>query len=168
MARCKLTNMNLRNIRKTREYQAILIDLVRASVLTKQAAEEIMGMTIPAGLVSDVASSPAEEEPGTGTEGSGTEETGNTITLLYFDQEANDSAGEWLTAEYDLDAEESTEEAAQAAFSDDTIDTFAVVEENPEWVEGENSLDTKYMVLDPQPEVYEPGMLVRVWHSENM
>lgn len=51
MARCKLTNMNLRNIRKSREYQCILIDLVSAGVVEQSEAEELLGYTIPPGLL---------------------------------------------------------------------------------------------------------------------
>lgn len=51
MARCKLTTMNLRNMRKSKEYQCIIIDLVNAGVVTEAAAEELLGYTIPAGLL---------------------------------------------------------------------------------------------------------------------
>lgn len=51
MARCKLTNMNLRNIRKTREYQCLLIDLVKTGVVGKSDAEGLLGYTIPEGLL---------------------------------------------------------------------------------------------------------------------
>ena len=51
MARCKLTSMNLRTIRKSREYQALLIDLVAMGVVGQSAAEEVLGYTIPAGLL---------------------------------------------------------------------------------------------------------------------
>lgn len=51
MARCKLTTMSLRNMRKSKEYQCILIDLVNAGVVTEAAAEKLLGYTIPAGLL---------------------------------------------------------------------------------------------------------------------
>lgn len=51
MARCKLTNMNLRSIRKSREYQCILIDLVSAGVVEQSEAEKLLGYTIPPGLL---------------------------------------------------------------------------------------------------------------------
>ena len=51
MARCKLTTMSLRNMRKSKEYQCIIIDLVNAGVVTQSAAEELLGYTIPAGLL---------------------------------------------------------------------------------------------------------------------
>lgn len=64
MARCKLTNMNLRNIRKTREYQCLLIDLVKTGVVGKSAAEGLLGYTIPEGLLGDTTpvTSPDEDE----------------------------------------------------------------------------------------------------------
>ena len=90
MARCKLTRMNLRNIRKTKEYQVLLIDLVAAGVIGQSAAEGILGYTIPAGLLGST--TPADDddddddgddddddddEGGSGTEGS---ESDNTVT----------------------------------------------------------------------------------------
>ena len=77
MARCKLTKMNLRNIRKSREYQCLLIDLVKTGVVGKSAAEDLLGYTIPAGLISDQPSSTPSDDSDTDTEGStegGTEE----------------------------------------------------------------------------------------------
>lgn len=53
MARCKLTNMNLRNIRKSKEYQCLLIDFVKTGVIGKTAAEGLLGYTIPSGLISE-------------------------------------------------------------------------------------------------------------------
>ena len=65
MARCKLTRMNLRNIRKTKEYQVLLIDLVAAGVIGQSAAEGILGYTIPAGLLGSTtpADGDDDEEP---------------------------------------------------------------------------------------------------------
>lgn len=60
MARCKLTRMNLRNIRKTKEYQVLLIDLVAAGVIGQSAAEGILGYTIPAGLLGST--TPADDD----------------------------------------------------------------------------------------------------------
>lgn len=74
MARCKLTRMSLRNIRKDKQYQCIVIDFVRTGVISKSKAEELLNYTIPAGLLEgSVAAPDDEDEPGTGTgEGSGT------------------------------------------------------------------------------------------------
>lgn len=76
MARCKLTSMNLRNIRKTREYQCLIIDLVNAGVVTKSAAETLLGYTIPAGLLTAGSTTPVDDDDETGGEGTGGEGTG--------------------------------------------------------------------------------------------
>lgn len=75
MARCKLTRMSLRNIRKDRQYQCIIIDLVRTGVISKSKAEELLNYTIPAGLLENSAYVPDDDdEPGTdGESGSGSE-----------------------------------------------------------------------------------------------
>lgn len=87
MARCKLTIMNLRNIRKSREYQALLIDLVAAGIVGKSAAEGLLGYTIPAGLLGSTVTDddegsgtddPPIVNPGTGGEGSGIEQGSGT------------------------------------------------------------------------------------------
>lgn len=80
MARCKLTSMNLRNIRKTREYQCIIIDLVNAGVMTKAAAERLLGYTIPGGLLQGSVTDPdsGSGSSGSGTDDSGTDDSGNT------------------------------------------------------------------------------------------
>lgn len=75
MARCKLTRMSLRNIRKDKQYQCIVIDFVRTRVISKSKAEELLGYTIPAGLLEGSVAAPDDdddEESGTG-EGTGTE-----------------------------------------------------------------------------------------------
>lgn len=87
MARCKLTRMSLRNIRKDKQYQCIVIDFVRTGVISKSKAEELLSYTIPAGLLEGSVAAPDddEDEPGTGgdntgsgTEGSGSETGGET------------------------------------------------------------------------------------------
>ena len=66
MARCKLTRMSLRNIRKDKQYQCIIIDLVRTGVISKSTAEGLLSYTIPAGLLENSAYVPdADDEPGT-------------------------------------------------------------------------------------------------------
>lgn len=69
MARCKLTRMSLRNIRKDKQYQCIVIDFVRTGVISKSKAEELLNYTIPAGLLEGSVAAPDddEDEPGTGT-----------------------------------------------------------------------------------------------------
>lgn len=90
MARCKLTRMSLRNIRKDKQYQCVVIDFVRTGVISKSKAEELLNYTIPAGLLEGSVAAPDDDEgePGTsgdntgsGTEGSGTEDT-ITLNLL--------------------------------------------------------------------------------------
>lgn len=81
MARCKLTRMSLRNIRKDKQYQCIVIDFVRTGVISKSKAEELLNYTIPAGLLEgSVAAPDDEDEPGTGGEGTGGETT-ESVTL---------------------------------------------------------------------------------------
>ena len=76
MARCKLTRMSLRNIRKDKQYQCIIIDLVRTGVISKSTAEGLLSYTIPAGLLENsayVLDAPdvpdADDEPGTDSGG---------------------------------------------------------------------------------------------------
>lgn len=84
MARCKLTRMSLRNIRKDKQYQCIVIDFVRTGVINKSKAEELLNYTIPAGLLEGSVAAPDDDddEPGTGTGGEGTGgETAKSVTL---------------------------------------------------------------------------------------
>lgn len=162
MSRCKLTNMNLRNIRKSREYQCLLIDLVKTNVIGKSAAEGLLGYTIPAGLLGNTTpAAPVDDDE--------EEETSNTVTLLYLKPAADqDTPAEWLTAEYDLTDDPTGDgiiDFAKDAFNDDTIDATAFVEENSEYVEGESAVAEKYIPLDPQPETIESGMLMKVYHK---
>ena len=83
MARCKLTRMSLRNIRKDKQYQCIVIDFVRTGVIGKSKAEELLGYTIPAGLLQGSVTEPTEEEP------SGNEYSGNN------DYSGNESGNEY-------------------------------------------------------------------------
>ena len=83
MARCKLTNMNLRNIRKSREYQCLLIDFVKVGVIGKTAAEGLLGYTIPSGLISG-GNSAVTPEPEDDEDDDDPEETEpNTINVIY-------------------------------------------------------------------------------------
>lgn len=162
MSRCKLTNMNLRNIRKSREYQCLLIDLVKTNVIGKSAAEDLLGYTIPAGLLGNTT-------PATPVDDDEEEETGNTVTLLYFKPAATeDDTNEWLTAEYDLTNDPTGEgiiDFAKDAFGNDLIDTGDIVELDPEYVEGESFIVAKYVTVEPEPETIEPGMLMKVYHK---
>lgn len=159
MARCKLTRMSLRNIRKDKQYQCIVIDFVRTGVISKSKAEELLNYTIPAGLLEGSVAAPDdddEDEPGTGTG-----ETDNTVTLLYLDTPP--SGDVWVTEEYTLQENTTTQDiinAAKSLFGDDTLNIGSVVTENPEYVEGETAPVLKYAAVDPQPEAIEPGMLI--------
>lgn len=69
MARCKLTRMSLRNIRKDKQYQCIVIDFVRTGVISKSKAEELLNYSIPAGLLENSTYVPDDDdEPGTGSD----------------------------------------------------------------------------------------------------
>lgn len=94
MARCKLTRMSLRNIRKDKQYQCIIIDLVRTGVVSKSTAEGLLNYTIPAGLLESSAYVPdADDEPGTDSGGdSGSTET---TTLKVNIGQVYDSSGIW-------------------------------------------------------------------------
>ena len=48
---CRLNNKNLRNYRRTPEYQAVMVDLALLGVISKEECEMILGSGIPAGLV---------------------------------------------------------------------------------------------------------------------
>ena len=92
MARCKLTRMSLRNIRKDKQYQCIIIDLVRTGVISKSTAEGLLNYTIPAGLLENSAYVP-DDEPGTDSGGdSGSTET---TTLKVNIGQVYDSSGIW-------------------------------------------------------------------------
>lgn len=103
MARCKLTSMNLRNIRKTREYQCIIIDLVNTGVMTKAAAETLLGYTIPAGLLtlgSGTVGDDDDNEGGSGSEG-GSDSTETTTLKVNIGTLYNNSDGYYLNQVYE-------------------------------------------------------------------
>lgn len=81
MARCRLTRMSLHNIRKDKQYQCIVIDFVRTGVIAKSKAEELLGYTIPGGLlqgsVADPDSGSGSGSSGSGSSGSGSSGTGD-------------------------------------------------------------------------------------------
>ena len=98
MARCKLTRMSLRNIRKDKQYQCIIIDLVRTGVISKSTAEGLLSYTIPAGLLENSAYVPdADDEPGTDSGGdSGSTEA---TTLKVNIGQVYDSSGIWTLSQ---------------------------------------------------------------------
>ena len=174
MAKLRMTYKNLKALRKSKEYQAMLVDLVASGVISKSKAEDLLGFNIPANLIGGTESSETDnpiDDPGTGGEGSGSGSVdvditvpGNTVTLLYL----NEDTGEWETAECDLTNDLSDGDIipfAKNAFSNDSIDAIIYVEPNTSYVEGESSIQEKYIALAPQPETFEPGMLIQVYHS---
>jgi hypothetical protein len=247
MARCKLTNMNLRNIRKSREYQCILIDLVSAGVIEQSEAEELLGYTIPPGLLEGDTPGP-DPEPEAETpvittdlpaaktiSGSDTltivasvtdggtlsyvwtkdgdvipdataatltvneagtyqcivtntldEDTATasstacvvsaesepaTVTLLYY---ATPKGGPmWESDVYTLTEGATFEQesaaiiaAAKTTFEVNDLDAISFVQLNPEYVEGESALIDKYIDLVPQPEAFEDGQSIVVYHQD--
>ena len=172
MARCKLTRMNLRNIRKSREYQTLLIDLVALNVVGKSTAEGLLGYTIPAGLLSAGTVTSDNEETGGEGSGSGSEQgsggesgSGNTVTLLYL----NGDSGSWETAEYTLtnsSSEADILDFAKTEFGNGALNSILYVEANPDYVEGVDDINSKYIALNPQPETIEPGMFATVYYYD--
>lgn len=85
MARCKLTRMSLRNIRKDKQYQCIVIDFVRTGVISKSKAEELLNYSIPAGLLENSAYVPDDDdEPGTGGDTPDTPVTTRTVAVKAY------------------------------------------------------------------------------------
>ena len=245
MARCKLTNMNLRSIRKSKEYQCILIDLVSAGVVEQSEAEELLGYTIPPGLLEGDTPGPDPEPEAetpvittdlpaaktisgsdtltivasvtdggtlsyawpkdgdpiadataatltvstagtyqctvTNTLGEDTATAQSTacvvtaasdskVTLLYYNDTGVNPG--WESEEYTLTEGATFEQesaaiiaAAQTAFGDDTINAITFLQLNPEYVEGESAFVDKYIDLDPQPEAFENGQSIGVYHQ---
>lgn len=169
MARCKLTRMNLRNIRKSREYQTLLIDLVALNVVGKSTAEELLGYTIPAGLLSANTVTSDDEETGGEGSGSGSEqgsggesgtEGSGTVTLIHWVEGEGSVEPGWETSEYTLTGEDTTDSiiaAAKIAFEDDTINglwLYSIDPDTEEYVEGQSA-----------PETFENGMIIDCYHD---
>lgn len=96
MARCKLTRMSLRNIRKDKQYQCIIIDLVRTGVISKSTAEGLLNYTIPAGLLENSAYAPGDDdEPGTGSGSGGDSGSAETTTLKVNIGQVYNNSGIW-------------------------------------------------------------------------
>jgi hypothetical protein len=49
--KCRLNNMNMRNVRKDSAYQCLVIDLAMLGVVSKEECEMLIGCGIPKGLV---------------------------------------------------------------------------------------------------------------------
>ena len=171
MAKLRMTYKNLKALRKTKEYQALLVDLVANNIVPKSVAENLLGYNIPANLIGGTEPDNEEQGSGSGTEGSGTEGSGSTVTLLYFAPGLPGSltpTDEWKTATYALTGEDTAAAiitAAQEAFDDDTIDTISFVELDDTYVEGTSSLADKYIALDPQPEAFANSQLIKCFKT---
>lgn len=48
--RCTLNNMNMRNIRRSQDYQCVIIDLAMLGIVSKEEAEMLIGSGIPMNL----------------------------------------------------------------------------------------------------------------------
>lgn len=163
MARCKLTNMNLRNIRKTREYQCLLIDLVKTGVVGKSAAEGLLGYTIPEGLLGDTTpATPSDDDDNGGEE----EAESRLITIV---AEAG-RRGIFESFDYDLSNGDTVDDVLAAA-NDHWPDgdygiPFNTVRNLTPNQEGEISVnDTTYTAGAPV-ESFEADMVVIVTHEQ--
>ena len=165
-----MTYKNLKALRKSREYQALIVDLVSVGVVPKATAEGLLGYNIPANLITDDENSGTDNpiDDGGGSGGGSGEGSSNIVTVLYFDATANDNAGAWRTAEYDLtDDPTGTGIIAFAVteFDDDTLNGSDYVQIDPAYVEGTSDIYDKYIPVDPQPTAPASGMLIWVYHS---
>ena len=160
MARCKLTNMNLRNIRKTREYQCLLIDLVKTGVVGKSAAEGLLGYTIPEGLLGDTTPvTPPDED----------EEEHRFITIAAAVLE--DDSNHYETIAYDLNDGDTAEDVLAAAndhWPDGNVlgKHFNAVNSCVESDEGNITIGDKlYAAVDSPVDSFEQGAVYEVYYD---
>ena len=160
MARCKLTRMSLRNIRKDKQYQCIIIDLVRTGVISKSTAEGLLNYTIPAGLLENSAYVPDDDdEPGTDSGGdSGSTEA---TTLKVNIGQVYESSGIWAAAQSDNPLEIKVEVPTDvvtrlnstikaAAESGDDVD----VTSNADWLAFSTALSTSVQTaIENNPDI---------------
>lgn len=172
MARCKLTNMNLRNIRKTREYQCLLIDLVKTGVVGKSAAEGLLGYTIPEGLLGDTTPvTPPDDD-------NGDEEEPRLITLVSVSvSNAGRMSPIYDSFTYDLNDGDTADDILTAA--NDHWPNGDFTNGNPfntiylmfEDVNGDAIVDDKTYAATADPGVigdFEPGMVIEVRYTEEL
>ena len=57
MAKLRMTYKNLKALRKSKEYQALLVDLVNESIVPKSVAEALLGYNIPSDLIPKISGS---------------------------------------------------------------------------------------------------------------
>lgn len=48
--RCALNNMNMRNLRRSQEYQCVIVDLAMLGIVSKEEAEMLLGSGVPLNL----------------------------------------------------------------------------------------------------------------------
>lgn len=48
--RCALNNMNMRNLRRSQEYQCVIVDLAMLGIVSKEEAEMLLGAGVPMNL----------------------------------------------------------------------------------------------------------------------
>ena len=48
--RCALNNMNMRNLRRSQEYQCVIVDLAMLGIVSKEEAEMLIGSGVPLNL----------------------------------------------------------------------------------------------------------------------
>lgn len=48
---CRLNNKSMRNLRRSQEYQCMIIDLAMLGIVSKEEAEMLIGSGIPEGLI---------------------------------------------------------------------------------------------------------------------
>lgn len=48
---CRLNNKSMRNLRRSSEYQCLVIDLAMLGILSKEECEMLIGSGIPEGLI---------------------------------------------------------------------------------------------------------------------
>ena len=51
MGTCRLNNKSMRNLRRSQEYQCVVIDLAMLGIVSKEEAEMLIGSGIPEGLI---------------------------------------------------------------------------------------------------------------------
>lgn len=51
MGTCRLNNKSMRNLRRSQEYQCMIIDLAMLGIVSKEEAEMLIGSGIPEGLI---------------------------------------------------------------------------------------------------------------------
>ena len=77
-ASCKLNNKSMRSLRRSQEYQCVMIDLMNLGVITKDQCVQLIGSGVPNGLVLPGETPKPVEQPKGNTNAENTENTENT------------------------------------------------------------------------------------------